>query len=1031
MQHNLSLHVYFVSDKIVLKCVKTHDSRIIEALNLVEAKFKQTEEEEKDKWVKTLCDKITYSSSPKEMWDSFKSLTSYQDLDGGNILPLLDQDNNPVFELEEKCKILQDTFFSGNHLSVNDFDDNFKKEIENELSDIRAQQQQEQIFDDNQLNDEISLGETKAALQYLKEGKAAGPDKIFTDLLLHANEELEKSIHKIFNHSFKNGTLPEDWRTADVKFLRKSGKSSYHSSSAYRPISLTSCLGKCLERILTVRLNGFIEHNNIIDGEQEGFRKFHSTTSALLRLVQDINNGFNNKENTLAAFIDLEKAFDSVWRDGLLVKLHRFGIRGRMWKWIEGFLKDRKARCYLKGRYGSFFFTPVGLPQGSVISPMLFIIFLQDIFKELSTNGVKYADDGTIWVTGTDIKELSKAVEEDLEKIYSWTRKWRMKINIEKTEICLFTKETDTPAKDEIKVTINQEEIKYNKTPKILGVTLDESLNFQSHISKVEQKANKALSSLKQVKFVENINTQKLIQLYKALVLPILEYASPVWQCADSAKLEEIQRKGLALCLGAIRTSGREALEVELNMQPLEVRRMELSVREAGRILSKDVDVPIKSSWENWGETENTEKYMSPFCRMLIQLEDIKAETGIDTFNIEQDFSFREGLYPTLTKPEYWSRLGSSKNRTNDQKDESRTLINEILEACTPDTLTAFTDGSCHPNPGPCGAGACVYLPFETSPVNLKQPVSKHGSILLGEMIAIKMVLDFILEKLHQKRKLSKVLILSDSQSSVGLLTLGWEASQHKSTAKDVISKLELIKGKGIDIEIKWTPGHAEIKGNEEADRLAKEASKEAELMTDEGACISQPELKQAAKTHGLTVWQRQWDISDKGRFLHQLKPKVTTKTLFDFPNRKLYSQIAQLRIGYAKLNDYLQKIGVSDTRTCKCGESETIEHYLLHCELYFNQREAMRTTLFQQTGISELTTDLLLGCDDSDLKKEFGMTIILALPVILSHRCRDYKFAPRPPQTSNTGRYIPMKLPRDLITGETLLSFRQRIQES
>ena len=154
-------------------------------------------------------------------------------------------------------------------------------------------------------------------------------------------------------------------------------------------------------------------------------------------------------------------------------------------------------------------------------------------------------------------------------------------------------------------------------------------------------------------------------------------------------------------------------------------------------------------------------------------------------------------------------------------------------------------------------------------------------------MIAIKMVLDFILEKLHQKRKLNKVLILSDSQSSVGLLTLGWEATQHKSTAKDIISKLDLIR-EGIDIEIKWTLGHAEIKGNEEADRLAKEVSKEAELMTDEGACISQPELKQAAKTHRLTVWQRQWDIADKGRFLHQLKPKVTTKTLFDFPNRKL-----------------------------------------------------------------------------------------------------------------------------------------------
>ena len=149
-----------------------------------------------------------------------------------------------------------------------------------------------------------------------------------------------------------------------------------------------------------------------------------------------------------------------------------------------------------------------------------------------------------------------------------------------------------------------------------------------------------------------------------------------------------------------------------------------------------------------------------------------------------------------------------------DQKDESRKLINDIVETCTPDTLITFTDGSCHPNPGPCGAGACVYLPFETSPVNLKQPVSKLGSILLGEMIAIKMVLDFILEKLHQKRKLNKVLILPESQSSVGLLTLGWEATQHKSTSKEIIAKMDLIKRKGIEVEIKWTPGHAGIKGN-------------------------------------------------------------------------------------------------------------------------------------------------------------------------------------------------------------------------
>ena len=126
----------------------------------------------------------------KEMWDTFKTLTSYQDLDGGNILPLLDKDNNPVFELERKCQILQDTFFSGIHLQENNFDDSFQKEIEIELSNIHSQQLEGTIYDDTVLNNEILIGETMASLQYPKVGKAAGPDKIFTDLLLKANEEL-------------------------------------------------------------------------------------------------------------------------------------------------------------------------------------------------------------------------------------------------------------------------------------------------------------------------------------------------------------------------------------------------------------------------------------------------------------------------------------------------------------------------------------------------------------------------------------------------------------------------------------------------------------------------------------------------------------------------------------------------------------------------------------------------------------------------------------------------------------------------
>ena len=127
-----------------------------------------------------------------------------------------------------------------------------------------------------------------------------------------------------------------------MKFLKKPCKATYNSPSSYRPISLTSVIGKSLEKIITSRLEGFVETEDILDKEQEGFRHFRSTSNALLNFTQSIVDGFNEKEMTLAVLIDFENAYDSVWREGLLVKLHKCGIQGQMWKWIQAFLEIKK-----------------------------------------------------------------------------------------------------------------------------------------------------------------------------------------------------------------------------------------------------------------------------------------------------------------------------------------------------------------------------------------------------------------------------------------------------------------------------------------------------------------------------------------------------------------------------------------------------------------------------------------------------------------------------------------------------------------
>ena len=333
--------------------------------------------------------------------------------------------------------------------------------------------------DEELYNRDITLDEVEGAISRLKKGKAPGPDMYPTDLFIQGGDNLRSAIHTLFSMSWKEGALPEMWKSADVKFLRKPGKPNYYSPSSYRPISLTSCLAKIMERIITSRLEAHIEGNHIIDAEQDGFRRKHSTVHAVLRLVQAIHNGFERDQYTAAIFIDLKGAYDSIWREGLVYKLNSIGIQGRMLTWINDFLNNRTARCLLDNTKGQVFKTTVGLPQGSVLSPILFNIYVIDMYKEAGRDHCKYADDGTDWATE---KTPEKAVEKACQKgktTLDWCHIWRVLVSLTKTEASLFSRNTlQTVPPFKFGDTI----LTYSKTPKILGITLDEQLTFEPHI---------------------------------------------------------------------------------------------------------------------------------------------------------------------------------------------------------------------------------------------------------------------------------------------------------------------------------------------------------------------------------------------------------------------------------------------------------------------------------------------------------------------------------------------------------------------
>ena len=218
--------------------------------------------------------------------------------------------------------------------------------------------------------------------------------------------------------------------------------------------------------------------------------------------------------------------------------------------------------------------------------------------------------------------------------------------------------------------------------------------------------------------------------------------------------------------MDAYGTSGGEALEVELGIKPLHIRRQELSIREGAKIISKSDEILIKKSWLNWKDEIESEKFLSPFGKLQLQLEDMPSETGITTFNIEPEFSCEDSLQPLKKRPEYWDRLGSSKSRTEEQQNETCSIIQGLLDNCSPVSIIAFTDGSSQPNPGPCGSGSCIFLPYQDNPICLNRPVSSYSSILLGELVAILITIDYVAEEIN-KTDSSEVHIFSDSQSAI------------------------------------------------------------------------------------------------------------------------------------------------------------------------------------------------------------------------------------------------------------------------
>lgn len=380
-----------------------------------------------------------------------------------------------------------------------------------------------------------TTSEIKQIIKQSNPKKAPGPDCITFETLRNLPHKCIKYIKNLFNSALDLNYFPLPWKISNIVTIPKPGKNPLLPENR-RPISLINTLGKVYERIILKRMQE--QALNIIPDHQFAFYPQRSTTLQLLRMVEYIQAGFNNQEHTTAVFLDVQKAFDSVWFTGLLHKLIHLGFSDKIVHLISSYLQNRSFHVKIDGAVSSRRKILAGVPQGSVLAPTLYNIYTSDLPEQHNSQIAQYADDTVLYYKHFSIINSSNNIRCHLQKMSQWCNKWRVKINESKSHSVIFTRRRPTvppPLK------LNNKTIDYNKGTKYLGIQLDNKLTWKNHIKYIRGKTLQRIYLLYPLLSSPVLSIKKKTELYKCLIRPIILYAAPVWGTTAKSNLNSLQ----------------------------------------------------------------------------------------------------------------------------------------------------------------------------------------------------------------------------------------------------------------------------------------------------------------------------------------------------------------------------------------------------------------------------------------------------------------------------------------------------------
>ena len=860
---------------------------------------------------KTYVSSLNSFSTSSKVWNKVKKIAGkYR----SKTIPTIKDSNGHIQTNPEiVAEVIGDKFasYSGGH----SYTPRFQR-----LREILEQREPAFSDQENEYNENFTREEMIEALRKCKD-TSPGPDEISYMMIRHLHPTTFERILQLFNKIWSEGTLPDQWRMATVIPIKKQGKDGLEPTD-YRPISLTSCLCKLMERMICRRLQWYLEKQSIIDSKQFGFRKGHSTADPLLMLEHDISQAFSRKRKILAVSFDLEKAYDTTWKWGILDSLHKIGLRGRLPKFIASFLEDRKFKIQIGNHLSQEKQLIQGLPQGAVESCDLFKIAINDILKEIPVDikGSLYVDDLFIYCEGKHLPSMERRMQNAINRISKYAEYHGYKFSSNKTNSIIFSRRgtRETPS-----LKLYNEDIPNKKEIKFLGVIFDSRLTWTSQVKKLKKECQSPLTLLRHVAHLEwGADKKTLTKLYESLIKSKLNYACEVWCTNDKivSATNTIQNEALRIISGAFKSSPIKSMQVDCNIMPLDLQVLESSCRHYLRLKQQEQssthELVTKAFQENtpWKFKKNVQSILGDECEKEINILNQREARVPSWHNTTMNVCESVAAETSHSTP----HLNAILFKEHAEKHESG--------------IQVYTDGSKNQQ----GVGAAVVMPGLSLSDSISLP--KEASIFTAESVAIILAMELI-DRLPQE----KFTIYSDSRSVLTAL-LQFEPKN------PLIGKIKewthyFHMSRQTEIQFCWTPAHAGIQGNEAADSAAKSATSQPAKQIYLPYTDYNPFVRRAVQEK----WQSRWNQETENK-LHKIKPTIT-KWKSSFHKRRRYETIlTRIRIGHSNFS-HVHLMKQEQQPRC-CGVPLTVKHSLVCCV----RNKAIRDAMYPQ--VREMTPD-------------------------------------------------------------------------